>query len=416
MAGRFWSLLAAIFAVTATAATAEVDVHGFVLGTVAGRTTGQKTPEAGDFVAGEERIRLEAAGMTESGDSSFLARGDLLHDGIANTFGVDLREAYAAYSRGPVELRFGRQIVTWGVGDLFFVNDVFPKDWASFFSGRPMEYLKLGVDGLRMRFSSDLLNVEALAVPFFSPDEMPSPARFVFPNPLASVRDQRETKPSLRYSNIEPALRLYRTVAGFDLSLYAYRGYWRTPSVRLDDPGSPTTATWFFPRLAVYGASAQRTFLGGVLSLETGFYDSRNDGDGRDSSVPNSQERLLAGYQRELGSGFTAGLQGYGERMKNYGAYRAGLPPGMPVEDRFRGVVSIRLTQFLHYQAWRLSVFAAYSPTDEDYFAQPEIAYRITDNLNASVGANHFGGESENTFFGRFDESDNVFLTVRYFF
>jgi hypothetical protein len=79
-------------------------------------------------------------------------------------------------------------------------------------------------------------------------------------------------------------------------------------------------------------------------------------------------------------------------------------------------VLSARLTQLLRYQTWTLSVFAAYSPTDQDYFIQPEAAYKVTDKFSISGGANLFGGESHTTFFGQFDGSNNVFLNLRYDF
>lgn len=62
-------------------------------------------------------------------------------------FDVDLREAYLDYTTENCDFRLGRQFVTWGVGDLLFINDVFSKDYVSFFAGRPLEYLKIEVDG-----------------------------------------------------------------------------------------------------------------------------------------------------------------------------------------------------------------------------------------------------------------------------
>ena len=102
--------------------------------------------------------------------------------------------------------------------------------------------------------------------------------------------------------------------------------------------------------------------------------------------------------------------------MNDYRAYRDSLPAGMPQQDRFRGVVSTRLTRMLKYQSWTLSLFAAYSPTDNDYFLQPEVSHKLTDNVGVSAGANIFGGKSETTFFGHLNRSDNVFFRVRYDF
>src|SRR3989338_9186379 len=131
-----------------------------------------------------------------------------------------------------------------------------------------MEYLKLGVDALRGRYSSGVVNVDLVAVPFFTKDTLPSAERFVFPDPLSAVPTRQVVTPPAQFSNTELALRLYRHAGGFDASLYAYHGYWRSPGVRLDNPVSPTSATFFFPKLSVFGASGQRNVSGGILSLE----------------------------------------------------------------------------------------------------------------------------------------------------
>ncbi|MBI5789142.1 MAG: hypothetical protein HZA78_09845 [Candidatus Schekmanbacteria bacterium] len=395
-----------------------IEVHGFLLGIFTRRTTGEKPVKgnAGNYVLGEERLRLDLSETSESGTAMFQVKGDIFHDSIDDKTDTDLREAYAGYTHGALDLRLGRQIVTWGVGDLFFINDVFPKDWESFFSGRPLEYLKLGVDSLRARYSSEPINAEFLLIPYFTPDNMPSDKRFFFFNPFSSVPDQREVEPKSSYSNTELALRLYRQAADFDLSLYAFRGFWHSPAMKVDNPASPAVATTFYPALTVYGISAQRNISGGVLSLETGYYDSRDDRKGDDPTVPNSQWRALIGYQYQLWEDFTAGVQAYSEYMEDYGAYRNSLPPDAPIQDRFRGVLSTRLTQFLQYQTWKLTVFTAYSPTDGDYFIQPEVSYKITDNLSVSGGANIWDGAQETTFFGQFNKSDNVYVSARFDF
>lgn len=399
-------------------AASEPKVHGFLLGALSRRTTGAQPARGndGDPVLEEGRVRLDISGASGSGETFFLAKGDLLYDAVVKGSDVDLREAYAGHSKGALDFRLGRQIITWGVGDLFFINDVFPKDWESFFSGRPMEYLKLGVDALRGRYSSGVVNVDLVGVPFFTQDTLPSAERFVFPDPLSTVPTRHEVTPPARFSNTELALRLYRQIGGFDASLYAYRGYWRTPGVRLDNPVSPTRATFFFPELSVFGASGQRNISGGVLSLEAGHYDSRQDPRGDDPGIPNSQWRLLAGYQRQAWEDFTIGVQGYAEAMENHGAYLGSLPAGAARQDRIRAVVSIRLSQWLDYQTWKLSLFAAYSPTDEDYFLQPEVFHKLTDTFSATLGANVFGGHTDTTFFGEFEESDNVYAIVRFDF
>lgn len=401
-----------------TDAKRPFELHGFLLGAVTGRVTGKRPPrgDGGDFVLGEERLRLDLKAATRSGDAFLRAKGDVFHDAIANEIHGDLREAYAGYAKGPADLRFGRQIVTWGVGDLFYINDVFPKDWESYFSGRPMEYFKLGADGLRTQVFSNVLNADLLVIPFFTPDTLPSTQRFFLYDPFSAIPNRTEMKPRTRYSNVEVAMNLYRRIAGADLSVYFSKGFWKLPSERLDDPAAPTTVTTFYPVLYVYGLSLQRGLFGGIISAEAGYYDSRDDNLGSDSQIPNSQWRFLAGYQREFWRDFTAWIQFYGEVMERHAAYKQSLPAGSPVQDRLRGVVSVRLTQWLHYNSWKLALFAAVSPTDVDYFLQPEISYRVTDDLGIAIGGNIFGGRKGTTFFGQLANNDNVFFNVRYDF
>ena len=411
-------LVALLLAVPAFALEGRnVEFHGFFLGSYAGRTTGERPSGAqgGDFLLGEERLRLDLTTWSESVEASATVRAEFIHDGVAEASRTDLREVYADYATGPWDLRLGRQIATWGVGDLLFINDVFPKDWVSFFAGRPLGYLKNGVDGLRARRAVGGRGggAELFVVPFFTPDVLPDGNRFVLSDPFPGVTDRTEQTPPATYGNTELALRLFGRLAGFDVAAYAYRGHWGAPAMRPDDFAVPTQVTIFHPALSVYGASAQGNALGGVLSLEAGYYDSRDDRAGTDPAVPNDQARVLAGYQRQLWEDFTLGAQYYAEVMADHGAYRRVLPAGFPAVPRYRDTLTLRLEQRLMHQALRLSLFAFYGRAEDDWLLQPQVAYRFSDEWSATVGANLFGGEDDTTFLGQFDRNDNIYLSVR---
>jgi hypothetical protein len=200
-------------------------------------------------------------------------------------------------------------------------------------------------------------------------------------------------------------LRLYRRIGDFDVSFYAYRGFWKTPAYTFDDPSAPAEVTRVYPRLRVYGASAQRNFLGGVLSLEAGHYDSPGIDRRSMRGVPEAQERFLAGYQRELRPDFTLGVQYYGEVDSD----------PRPSGGRYRDTVTLRMDRLLRHQTWRLSLFGFFSPSDRDYLVQPQVSYRLSDELSLAVGGNIFGG-AEAKFLGRFDGNDNLYTSVRFDF
>lgn len=393
-------------------------VHGFVLGNYAARTGGDHPPEADNdrLLLADTRLRLEVSGETTKGSLSFLFKGDVLHDAVVNEIDGVVREAFIGLSRAWLDLRAGRQVVTWGVGDLLFINDVFPKDWVAFFSGRPLEYLKVGVDAAKLHVATRALNAELVWIPFFQPDNLPGPERFFFFDPFSEVRHRRLREPAATLDNSELALRFYRRVLGSDISFYAYRGYWRQPSFQPDAQTWPTELLGFYPRLDTYGVSAQRNIGAALMNVEAGYYDSREDRQGTDPTIPNSQVRFLVGYQRQLASELTLGVQYYVEIMTNYPAYQSALPAGLPVQDRAHHMLTTRLTQFFKYQTWKLSLFGFYSPSDQDLLLIPEVWHALTDRLSITVGANIFEGKRLVSFFGQLDRNDNLYVALRFDF
>ena len=415
---RAWVLAVLFLAPCRPALAGSPEWHGLVQANYASRlgTTRRDKPPSGDFLLGEERLQLQLSGSAPKGGAGYFAKTDFFRDEVDGQADVEVREAYLSCAKGSWDLRVGRQIHTWGVGDLLFINDLFPKNYAALFSGRPMEYLKTGAGGLKTSFYSDPISLDLVATPFFEPDQLPTSRRFFVFDPFQQVTNRTESRPRHDLENTEFAARLYRPVLGFDAAFYAYRGFFRSPSMEPDSMTAPTTLTIVYPRLSAYGASLQGNAAGGVLSLEAGFYDSRQDPAGSDPVIPNSQTRFLAGYQRSPWTDFTAGLQYYGEYMCRHDRYEASLPAGFPKQDRLRQLLTLRLTQLLKYQTWRLSLFSFWSPTDEDYYFLPEAAWRVTDELTATVGANVFGGAGGTTFLGQLDKNDNLTFAMRYEF
>ncbi len=400
----------------ALAQSGNVETHGFLVTGATGRIhdTGADGNPQGDFLLREDRFRLDLEGWSEDIDAEIKVKAEVVHDALAREITVDLREGYFDYSAGDFDFRLGRQVITWGVGDLLFVSDVWPKDWVSFFAGRPMDYFKVGVEALRVRLWWDVVNVEVVGATPFQPDALPDSARFAVANPFAGI-ETRMDAPRDGYDNAELGVKLSRKALGVDFAAHAYRGFWSAPSARLEGANPPQSVTMFYPALSVYTLTAQTNAAGGVVSAEAGLYDSRDDARGDDPTTPNSQIRALVGYERPLWEDARAGAQYYVEAMAHYDAYLASLPAESPVESELRDLVTVRLEQLARQQALRLSLFAFYSPADGDYLVQPLAEYKLSDELRVSVGANLFGGDAH-TMLGRFDRSDNVYATARFDF
>jgi hypothetical protein len=357
----------------------------------------------------EERaqLKLDASG----GAWRALVKGDVAYDHLGRKGESELREGYVDYAAGNWDLRVGRQVITWGLGDLVFVNDVFPKDHEALFAGRPLEYLKRGIDALKLGAYPAFASFELVVAPSFRASRVPDAGRFWLYDPMPAVTSRETVEPDRG----DAGLRAYSNIAGYDAALYLYRGYQRTPSMRADSMIAPTRITFFYPELSVYGASVSGRAGNGVLSLEAAYYDSRQDESGSDFTVPNSQTRVLVGYQIQPVEDLSLGFQYYAEYMHGYGAYRAALPAGFPAEERINHTITLRVTQLLWHQTLRLSLFALYNASNDDYFVNPELRYSFTDRVWGAIGGNFFGGEPQGQF-GQLSRNDNVYVQLRYEF
>jgi len=375
---------------------------------------------------GETRLQLRLERAAQR--STLKLTTDLLYDGVQEQDAdsldpveeasyLDLREASLAWRFSEqADLKLGRQVLTWGTGDLLFINDLFPKDFVSFFIGRDDAYLKAPSDALRLNLFSPKVNLDLVYTPRFDPDRFLSGRRLSFFNPATGARAGEDalveaTIPDRWLEDDEIAVRLYRNAGSYQLAAYGYRGFWKSPGGVEAGTGEAG-----FPALAVYGFSVEGTAGRGVANLELGYYDSRDDRDGDNPQVRNSEWRLLLGYRQELARDLDLGLQYYLERMDDHAAYRNSLPVGSRVADERRHVVTTRLTRRALNQNLLLSLFLFYSPSDRDGYVRPLLSYQVDDHWSVQAGANWFFGEEGQSFFGQLEDNSNVYAGVRYGF
>ena len=107
---------------------AEVSIDGFLQGLYGGRLD-QSNPTATEQTASETRMQLRAEHFGDNGE--FFGRLDFTYDAADSVqYDWELREGYFKFRLGDkLDLKVGRQIITWGTGDLVFINDVFAKDF-----------------------------------------------------------------------------------------------------------------------------------------------------------------------------------------------------------------------------------------------------------------------------------------------
>ena len=135
---------------------------------------------------GEGRARLELSPRGERW--GLMVKGELIWDAVGGEVTGELREGYLDLKFPALDVRAGRQVITWGVGDLVFITDVFPKDWVAFISGLPLEYLKKGSDAVSATGHWAGASLLVVLIPRFEADTLPEVGgRLAFHDPMAAI-------------------------------------------------------------------------------------------------------------------------------------------------------------------------------------------------------------------------------------
>lgn len=383
--------------------------------------------ESSRNILANRRFRLQADKRFD--DGGIFTKVDFLSDDIEKENALSLRELRFQKRLGKYfDLSVGRQVLTWGVGDLVFINDLFPKDWVALFTGQDMEMLKKPSNTLRLTSYLGAWTFDFAYTPKFTPDRTPNGCRFAIfePNSRSNTlipgncgNDSESLKNSdLSHGELAFSTRVEHN--GLDLGFYAYRGFYKSPK-GLMTQGSNLIP--YYPKLSVYGASLESPFASGIISAEVGYYDSREDSKGDNFLVENSSFKYLLGYRQEISSSFSYGLQIYSEIMDQYSAYKKAYLANAPSlykykQNRTRNTYTLRLTYKTQQDTLFLSLFTYYRPEDRDSFIKFEIAKDLTDQFKIVAGVNLFQGKENylDREFGMLKNSDNAYLRMRYSF
>jgi len=376
-----------------------------------------------DASIGEVRLQLETE--QEFDEVTLNIVTDFVYDPVLDVYPpdlengegvIDLRQANIVMS--PVDfmdIKLGRQLLTWGTGDLLFINDLFAKDWNSFLIGRDVEYLKAPTDAIKVSMFFNVLNVDIVYTPVFDSDRFIDGNRITFFDRMTNTfrgRDQPLSvdKPEDAFDDDELSLRLFRSFGANEVAFYYYHGFWKSPA-----GVNPLSGNGLFPALEVYGASIRGTVAGGIGYAEVGLYKS-DDSAASNPLSRNSELRLLMGYERELALELTGSLQYYVENKQDYDDYANSLPDDSIVDDKNRQVITVRFTKLMLQQELNVSFFNFYSTTDKDGFARFVTSYKLSDDLKVESGFNYFYGKYQYTFYAQFEDSSNIYAAIRYAF
>lgn len=407
---------------------------------------GKKSVVDKNWVMSNRRFRLATSSANELG--SVFLKADFIEDSITRESRVDLREARVVITPSQqIDLSIGKQVNTWGVADMLFINDLFPKNWVSNFLGRDMESMKDSANSFRLTgyFGKAILDV--VYHPEFAPDTTPTGCRLSVYNPNTSaltanadscgsdspVFNQPEDDSS------ETAVRLKVQLGSYELAAYSYKGFYKNPKgiQWADATGTGTgvtdlaagmaagytTMTSYYPELQALGASLEGQLGPGIVTFETGLYDSLEDKDGDNPLIENSQMKFLLGYRMDFSAHIGAGVQWYQEQMLQYDEYEEAVATYFSQAYDYRkkkqqNTYTLRLTVKAQQETLWVNLFRYQRPEDRDAFTKLDLTKRLNDNLEMVFGMNLFEGDDNYTDreFGMLKNDDNLFARVKYNF
>lgn len=341
---------------------------------------------------------------------------------------VDLREAYVNLYLGPLDIRFGRQIIAWGRADAFNPTDnVTPRDMATRSSDEDDK--RMGNLALRAVLNLMPVRLEGIWVPFYRATRMPP---FTLPGPITLVEPDY---PDPRLSSGTGAFRLHVETPEFEGSVSYLFGYSVFPGVGLEgiDNGvnlafqpyrhhvagldfSTTIADW----LGLRGEAAYRYPVG-----QDRIYVPRPDLQwvlGLDHEFPDNVYVILQYHGRYV---FDWDEPAHGLMDLAGGALPAGdqldslLKNMMPVisdeitwtnriiagqTKRHAHLVIARIEWKLLHETLSMEVLGMLNASTLEWMVRPKITYAVTDALKVIVGGEVYGGPDD-SLYGLIDQT-----------
>jgi hypothetical protein len=420
-----------------TGAPLRFDLNGFVRGdTFVGKAIGSAR---GEVKAGYGELALQVRAKAGSdGDAYADARLRYGQQGDTRDLFLDLREAYTDLYWGPLDLRLGHQIIVWGRADgLNPTNNLTPVDWR--IRSPNEDDRRLANFGARAFLNFSPIRLEGVWMPVYRAVELPP---LEYPSFITLARSKY---PAPELQNGEFAGKVDLQLSSFEMSVSFLRGYAPMPGLVRSGLGPPLSPPEIFVSRRAYkhhvvGFDFSTSVAEPLMFRGEAAYRHPAHRDGR-RYVPHPDLQYVLGADRGIGP-FHVIVQYMGRYVFGW-QHEAGIPDtpftrqtiddletGRTFEDTLRAQApedidtelaqrnQILFTQTARVQhllsgriEWltlheRLSLQATglYNFTTQEWLAYPKLAYRINDQLSATVGGEIYAG-SEDTLFGLIDES-----------
>jgi hypothetical protein len=319
------------------------------------------------------------------------------------------REAYVGVSGETVNVRLGRQIISWGRADQINPTDnLTPRDFTLLVP--ETEDDRLGTYAGFAAYRRDEYTLSAIWLPHFRPNVVPFPAGLIV---------RKDIPDSAR----QYAFKLDRSGSGgIDWSLSWFSGFDLNPTLGID-PETPGTVVERHPRIRVAGSDFAIP-VGRFGFRGEAAYTWTENSDGADPLQKKPFFFGVVGVERTFFDYLNVNIQYYNYSVHRYSDPRSLADPAMRdfavsqailthQLDRIEQGVATRVSDKWWNETLEAEVAVLSSFNRRDYAVKPKVTYAFNDHLRGTLGADILLG-SEDALFGRFHKNSLAYTELRY--
>ena len=361
------------------------------------------------IMSSRTRLRLEM--RADYGEASLFSSVNLAYNSlIKEQTGAFLREAYFDYAGKYLEVKAGRQIVTWGVADGLRITDLIsPIDYTEFMAN-DYDDIRVPVNAINLKYPGESFSAELVFVPvpeyFVIPTSEDNPWQMTAPN---GMQMDLSGTPEKHIKNSEVGTRLRFFLENLDFSLTALRTFNKSPvTIASFDPESKS--------VVIKGIYKPMYVLGGAFSIPVGEFVVRGEMAGYfgEPIALNDSRRYrlrktfnaLFGLDWYAGDNWTFMVQYMHKIIMDY---RKEL--GM---DQNTSMITARISKEILNNTLKLSVYGMYDVDNVSFYIRPAADYLLNDQITLSLGADILGGRRGT--FKTYEDNTQIWVKGKFFF
>lgn len=370
-----------------------------------------RTQSPNDFMSSRSRLRGELKML--KGQSYFFTSFNVIHNNVMTSkTGFQLREAFFEYSTKSLNLKIGRQIVSWGIADGMRITDIIsPMDMTEFLA-QDYDDIKMPVNAIKLRWVKPKMNLELIYIPIPSYSIIPYEAEnpwSIFPTEGEPFFDiNMDNKPELTLANSEYGARFSFFLSGIDFSLSALHTWNKTPvftrsmSVNLDTVYVKEN----YYKLDMLGLDFSLPKGPFVFRGEAAYYIGEFHEASNLAPIKRNSLNWLIGADWYPGNDWTVTVQ-YSHKL---------IPDYIDVLAEKENTIlsTLGITKKLFRSTLSISTFAYIDISNNGFFDRTSVDYALSDQIHMMLGYDWFYGDAG--MFGLYNNNSEVWFKAKYSF